>query len=102
MMKSRECINQLSDILFWDVDKAEADMDMYPAFIIQRVLEYGNLDDWRLIRSYYGLDKIVQECKQMRTLDAKCLSYICTISQTNQEDYRCFHTRQLNPIRWNS
>lgn len=47
-----------------------------PQQVVQRVLEYGNLDDWRLIRAYYGLHRIVELCKQMRTLDPVCLSYI--------------------------
>ena len=72
-------------------------MDKYPAHFIQRVLEYGSMDDWRLLRSYYGLPKIVEECKQLRTLDPVCLSYICAISHTNPKEYRCYHTRQSNP-----
>lgn len=101
IMSSKECIGKLSHVLFWDMDKDQADMDKYPAHFIQRVLEYGNMDDWRLLRSYYGLPKIVEECKQLRTLDPVCLSYICTISHTNPKEYRCYHTRQLNPTPWN-
>ena len=71
-------------------------------YIIQRVLEYGQMNDWRLINKYYGLQKIVEECKQMRTLDPVCLSFICTISHTKEEDYRCYHFRQSFPTLWNS
>lgn len=101
-MTSKECIGKLSKVLFWDIDIQQADMDKYPAHFIQRVLEYGNMDDWRLLRSYYGMDKIVQVCKGLRTLDPICLSYICTISHTNIEDYRCYHFRQSFPTLWNS
>ena len=101
-MSSQECIGRLSSHLFWDIDLAKADMDRAPAQIVQRVLEYGELSDWRLIRDYYGLDKIVEVCKQLRTLDPVCLSYICAISQTRKEDYRCYRTRQSNPTHWNS
>ena len=96
-MSSKECIARMSKVLFWDMDIDEADMDKYPAHFIQRVLEYGNMDDWRLLRSYYGLPKIVEECKQLRTLDPVCLSYICAISQTKPEEYRCYHFRQSFP-----
>lgn len=101
-MSSQECIGRLSSHLFWDIDLAQADMDRAPAQIVQRVLEYGELSDWCLIRDYYGLDKIVEVCKQLRTLDPVCLSYICAISQTRKEDYRCYCTRQSNPTPWNS
>ena len=101
-MTSSECVKKLSKVLFWDIDIKQADMDKYPAHFVQRVLEYGNMDDWRLLRSYYGMDKIVQVCKGLRTLDPICLSYICTISHTNIEDYRCYHFRQSFPTLWNS
>ena len=93
---------QFSSHLFWDVSEKELDVDKYPAFVIQRVLEHGEMNDWCLINSIYGLDKIVEICKTLRTLDPVCLSFICTISHTNKEDYRCYHTKQSNPTLWNS
>lgn len=93
-MSNKECINQLSDVLFWDINKEEADMDNYPSHIIQRVLEYGTMNDWRILRSYYGIPKIAEECKQLRTLDPISLAYICTISHTRPEEYRCFRIKQ--------
>lgn len=101
-MRSKECFSKFSKNLFWDVDMSQADMDKAPGQIVQRVLEYGEWNDWKLVLSYYGLDKIVNVCKKLRTLDPVCLSYICAISHTNKEDYRCYHTRQLNPTLWNS
>ncbi len=102
IMSSKECISRLSKMLFWDMDMEQADMDKYPRHIIQRVLEYGTLEDWRIIHSYYGLDKIVEECKQMRTLDPICLAFICAKSNTKEEEYRCYHTRQSFQTLWNS
>ncbi len=102
IMSSKECISRLSKMLFWDMDMEQADMDKYPRHIIQRVLEYGTLEDWRIIHSYYGLDKIVEECKQMRTLDPICLAFICAKSNTKEEEYRCYHTRQSFPTLWNT
>ena len=102
IMSSKECISRLSKMLFWDMDMEQADMDKYPRHIIQRVLGYGTLEDWRIIHSYYGLDKIVEECKQMRTLDPICLAFICAKSNTKEEEYRCYHTRQSFPTLWNT
>ena len=101
-MSSKECISQFSQNLFWDTDPAELDLNQYPAYVIPRVLEHGNMDDWRLLNRFYGLDKIVEVCKSLRTLDPVCLSFICAISHTNIEDYRCYHFRQSCPTPWNS
>ncbi len=101
-MNSRECISQFSKNLFWDIDLSQADMDTHPSQIIQRVLEYGRINDWKIILSYYGLDKIVAVCKGLRTLDPVCLSFICAISDTDKNDYRCYHFKQSTPTPWNS
>ena len=100
-MNGKNGIEQLSPVLLWDIDPEEADMDTCPQQIIVRVLEYGTLEDWRLIRSYYGLEKIVECCKQARSLDPVSLSFICCISHTRKEEYRCYRTAQSNPTPWN-
>lgn len=64
-MDEKECLSKLSPFLYWDIDMSQASMDACPQQVVQRVLEYGNLDDWRLIRAYYGLHRIVELCKQM-------------------------------------
>lgn len=92
----------LSKHLFWDVDTSEYDIDKYNVWTIQRVLEYGEMSDWKQILDYFGLQHIVDACKRMRTLDPRALAYICLLSNTKEEDYRCYHTRQLNHTLWNS
>jgi len=101
-MSSNEILHSFSSNLFWDADISMMSMDASSGYIIQRVLEYGQMNDWRLINQYYGLDKIVEECKKMRTLDPVCLAFITTISNTKEEDYRCYHFRQSFPTLWNS
>lgn len=99
---SETFIRRLSPVCFWDIDKDTFDPDQYPAHIIPRVLEYGTLEDWRLTKAYYGMDKIVEVCKKVRTLDAISLAFICAMSGTKKEDYRCYRIRQSNPTLWNS
>lgn len=101
-MANQEYISQFSPNLFGDADLSTLSMDKHAGYIIQRVMEYGQMTDWRLIKDYYGVNKIVEECKKMRTLDPMCLSFITTISHTNKEDYRCYHFRQSYPTPWNS
>ena len=50
MSQQEEYISKLSLYLFWDIDITKADMDTCPAQIIQRVLEYGQWEDWQLIQ----------------------------------------------------
>ncbi len=101
-MGKESFIKRLSPVIFWDIDKEQFDPDLYPSHLILRVLEYGTLEDWRLVRSFYGMDKIVDVCKKARTLDAVSLAFVCAMSGTQKEDYRCYRIRQSNPTFWNS
>lgn len=56
-MSANEYMEQFSPHLFWDVRKEDIDLDAHAQYVIQRVLEYGLLGDWNLIKSYYGLPK---------------------------------------------
>ena len=91
-MSSRECLQRFSPNLFWDANPSELKMDESRGYIIQRVLEYGQMNDWKLINLYYGLNLIVEECKKLRTLNPVCLAFICTISHTKEEEYRCYYS----------
>jgi hypothetical protein len=101
-MTNSEYLDKFSKNLFWDADISQMKMEDHAPYIIQRVLEFGQMDDWRLINHYYGLERITEECKKIRTLDPVCLSFICTISHTKEEEYRCYHFRQSCQTPWNS
>lgn len=101
-MAREEIIKSFSKHLFWDINPKEMSLDACPSQVISRILEYGEWHDWRLILDYYGLDVIVEEMKRVRTLDPRALSFICCISNTKKEDYRCYRIAQLNPTLWNS
>ena len=101
-MPSETYIARLSPYLFWDMDRQRVDAERNSRHLIQRVLEYGNLDDWRLTRDYYGMNRVVSECQQLRSLNPKSLAFICAVSDTKKEDYRCYHFRQSFPTLWNS
>ena len=98
-MSSVSYISQLSPVLFWDIDREHMDVEAHSAGLIQRVLEYGTLQDWRLTRDYYGMDRIVADCKRLRSLDPMALSFVCAMSNTNKEDYRCYQFRRQSKFR---
>ena len=92
----------LSPYLFWDIDKAHFDAERNSAQLIKRVLEYGELDDWRNICNYYGLERIANDCKALRSLRPEALSFVCVVTNTKKEDYRCYNFKQSFPTLWNS
>ena len=84
-----------SKYLFWDTDSTKVDLERNSPYMVQRVLEYGELSDWRLLQEYYGLKRIVKIAKQLRSLDPKALSFLCVVSNTHEEDYRCYSQMPL-------
>lgn len=100
-MTRKECIISMSPHLFWDVDVNTLDMDKHQTYIVQRVLEYGLMDDWKKLKNTLGLEEIVHTCKNLRSLDPKALAFISLISKTPIEEFRCYTTRQSNPTLWN-
>ncbi len=56
--------------LIWDRDLKSQDLDSYPRWIIMRVLTFGNLEQARLVRSYYG-DEAIRDAIDSRGMDER-------------------------------
>ena len=100
-MEQDKYITQFSTYLFWDVKREDLDMEKHSRYLIKRVLEYGMLLDWKMVLQYYGLDRIVELAKTFRDLEPRALAYLCAISRTPKEQFRCYTYQQSNPQHWN-
>lgn len=101
-MNKQLSIEQFTKNLFWDISPLAFDVEQCPAQIVERVLERGEWSDWCLIRDYFGLEQLAAICKTLRTMSPESLSYICCITNTRKEDYRCYHFAQSHQTLWNS
>ena len=101
-MDKRLEIEKLSPVLFWDIDREQFDPEKNSAQLIQHVLECGELDDWRMVRDYYGLDRIASDCRGLRSLSPEALAFVCNMTDTQKEEFRCYNFRQSFPTLWNS
>ena len=100
-MSQQECLQGFSDYLFWDTNRNTIDLYRNDSYVIQRVLEYGQIGDWRLLLNFYGMTQIVEVSKQLRSLEPRALSFISTVSCTPLNQFRCYNTRQSNPQHCN-
>lgn len=101
MTKGLSEFNDLSNHLFWDVDRSLLNMQDHKKFIISRVLEYGLMRDWIVINNYYGKEEIANIASSLRSLDKKALSFIATYAGLSKEKFKCYTTRQSTPQHWN-
>jgi len=79
-----------SETLFWDVDPQEVDFDRNRRWFVVRVLEYGLIEDWKSLLKLYSLEEIVMAAQTARTLEPKAFSFICFVSRSPKESFRCF------------
>lgn len=101
-MNSEITIQDFSPHLFWDVDLATFDLEKHNIHMIQKVLEYGKMSDWNLLKVLYGLDKIKEVSLNLRSLDAVTLSFLSTIFNIDKTEFRCYRHRRLVQNYWNS
>ncbi|MCO6462382.1 MAG: hypothetical protein J5I59_13345 [Saprospiraceae bacterium] len=101
-MTNQELIKQFSPNLFWDCDPADLDFDRHKEQIILRVLGYGVMSDWRLVRKIYSLDTIRETCVKARYIDDVSLSFLCLLLDLKKSDFRCYTMKQSNPSYWES
>lgn len=90
----------LSRVLFWETDYEKIDWDAKARYVIERVVMYGFLEDWRAIQKYYGMEKIKEVVLQARDFDPKTLSFLRVIFNIPKEKFRCYTTLQSNPGHW--
>ncbi len=100
-MNHKISIKDFSKHLFWDIDLDKLDIEKNKPFIIQRVLEYGLFEDWKIIYKYYGIQEIFENIKDIRDLDKKAASFIAMLANKNNNDFLCFTTKQSTTMFWN-
>ncbi len=92
----------LSKVIFWDTDYNRIDWVNKARYVIERVVMYGTVQDWRAIQAYYGMERIKTEMLQSRDLDDKTLSFLSCIFNIPIEEFRCYKLKQSMPIHWHS
>lgn len=101
MKKSNYKIEDLSSHLFWDVDKNALEFEKSKEQIIYKVLEFGLMQDWKIIKEIYGLEKIKKISLELRSLDIVTLSFLATTFNIDKSNFRCYKLKQSGPNFWN-
>ena len=99
-MDAQAVKSQFSENLFWDINLKDLDMELHKAYVLGRVLEFGKLSDWKLIRSYYGLDAIKCIGIEMKTMSPQALSFLSLITHTPENQFRCYTMLQSPNRPW--
>ncbi len=98
-MKTNWNLDKFSDHLFWDVNKVLLTSDD-EKFVLKRVLEYGQLSDWKHLLSYLTISEISDICADFKDLDNKALSFISTLSKKPRDKFLCYNSKQSTNPHW--
>jgi hypothetical protein len=90
----------LSKVIFWDTQYENINWENKARYVIERVIMFGTVQDWHIIKAFYGLNRMKTEMLQSRELDAKSLSFLSCIFDTPKEQFRCYTEKQLQPQHW--
>ena len=100
-MSRKEYIDGFSSYIFWDAERDAIDPELNAPYVVRRVLEYGQYSDWQHLLDYYGLTRIVEVSKKLRSLEPRALSFISTVSHTPINQFRSYNIRQSLPEHCN-
>lgn len=86
--------------LFWDIDITKLDLNKHRNLIIERVLSYGNVDEFRFILTQYKKNTIKEEIKKIGYLDPKTYNFVLTYFNLSKDQLRCYTKRQSAKQHW--
>jgi hypothetical protein len=113
IMKNRYMINRIitkiskrnrpnvSTVLWWDWDYKKMDFRKAHISVIQRILEYGNPEEWSQMIRFYGLNLILHDIKyEIWYLRDHAIDNACNYFSLQKEEIKCYHWKQSRPNYW--
>ena len=93
---------QISPHLLWDIDKSKFDWEKMKLFIVQRVIERGDVDDFYAIHQVYGGPKGVRKIAKKITavLDPRDEALMRTLFNLKKKDLKCYKHKRLKRKHW--
>lgn len=88
-------LSQLSKKAFWDVDMKTMNAEQHADYIIQKVFEYGSLNDIQQVLHYYQRDKLVLALTTCNFLFNETLHFASMLFQIPKESFSCYTKTQL-------
>lgn len=75
---------------FWEVNPKNVDVDMQSHYIIERILEYGDMEDIKWIWKAYPKKAIIEAVKTSRAISKKTANYWAVILGIPKSKILCF------------
>jgi len=88
---------------FWDTDPVTINVEQYSKYVIERVLEWGRVDDLRELISLFGRDKLIEVLIHSKQLSLRNANFLATIWDVPKERILCMQPefRRIHRQSWN-
>lgn len=94
-------IEQLNKAYFWDVEIKKLDEEKSKRLIIERVINFGTLDEIKLIKEFYGIKSITSTLCNLNYIDPKTLNFVSQLFHIPKTKFKCYTREQLTRQPWN-
>lgn len=87
--------------LFWDTVYEEIDWQAGYKWIIARIIERGNKEEWEELIRFYGKEKVINALKNdVIFLADYAIEDVCSYFPIRKEEMLCYIRKQSKPGRW--
>lgn len=93
-------IEQLNKAYFWDSDIRQLDVWQSKRLIIERIINFGNLREIRLIKEFYGIKEIKSILCNLNYIDPKTLNFASILFHIPKTKFKCYTRKQLTVQHW--
>jgi len=100
-LQMQELTKQLNKAYFWDTDTTELDAWQSKRLIIERIINFGNLREIKLIIEFYGTKEIKSTLCELNYIDPKTLNFISLLFNIPKTKFKCYIRKQLTSQPWN-
>jgi hypothetical protein len=91
---------QVSKSLLWEYDLSDFSWNDMRTLAMQRVIERGWFDDfYAAVRIYGGIDNVKEIIKEIPSLSAKDIVFVCAVFNLKKEDLKCYTREQSRERR---
>lgn len=93
--------DKLTPQLFWDMNFEKLDVIKNKRLIIERVLSYGNTEQFKALCKAYKKEEIITELKQIGYLDPKTYQFAIWFFSIPEKEMKCYTKKQSHLQHWN-
>ncbi len=86
--------NRFTEAIFWDTNIDNIDVKKHAEYIIERVLNYGRLEDWHELKRLYTLEVILEKARNIKDLHPRSLSFLSLYFDIPKSNFACYTQKQ--------